>query len=153
MKVGELELELSGVIENEKKLLMELMPEVLPSLKEKIKESAIDASDESDGVSAASARVPVAYAVLAAYQLRWIVGQVTVSCAFAGSCVYFCEIEEEIIEICDVLCLLQLEAPCIGKLCPFMIPCSLVALDHWSPEVKVSCAVDISFLDSVKFLM
>lgn len=65
----------------------------------------------------------------------------------------FCEIEEEIIEICDVLCLLQLEAPYIGKLCPFMIPCSLVALDHWSPEVKVSCAVDISFLDSVKFLM
>lgn len=88
MKVGELELELSGVIENEKKLLIELMPEVFPSLKEKIKESAIDASDESDGVSAASARVPVAYAVLAAYQLRWIVGQVIMSCAFAGIYVF-----------------------------------------------------------------
>ncbi|KAH6762738.1 ARM repeat superfamily protein [Perilla frutescens var. hirtella] len=104
MKVGELELDLSGVIENEKKLLIELMPEVLPSLKDTIKESAVDASDESDGVSAASARAPVAYAVLAAYQLGWIVRQV--------------------------------DAPYVGKLCPFMIPCSLIALDHWSPEVK-----------------
>lgn len=80
MKVGELELDLSGVVESEKKLLIELIPEVLPSLKDKIKESAIDASDENDGVSAASARVPVAYAVLAAHQFRWFVTQVIASC-------------------------------------------------------------------------
>ncbi|KAI3458603.1 hypothetical protein Pfo_015266 [Paulownia fortunei] len=78
MKAGELELDLSGVVESEKKLVIELMPEVLPLLKSNIKESAIDASDESDGVSAASARVPVAYAILAAYQFRWFVTQVDV---------------------------------------------------------------------------
>lgn len=78
MKGRELEFELSGVIETEKKLIVELMPEVLPSLKGNIKESAIDASDENDGVSAASARVPVAYAILAAYQFRWFVAQVFV---------------------------------------------------------------------------
>ncbi|KAK6156159.1 hypothetical protein DH2020_010407 [Rehmannia glutinosa] len=78
MKVGELELALSGVVESDKKLIMELMPEVLPLLRGNIKESAIDASDENDGVSAASARVPVAFAILAAYQLRWFVIQVDV---------------------------------------------------------------------------
>ncbi|KAK6135813.1 hypothetical protein DH2020_030421 [Rehmannia glutinosa] len=78
MKVGELELALSGVVESDKKLIMELMPEVLPLLRGNIKESAIDASDENDGVSAASARVPVAFAILAAYQLRWFVTQVDV---------------------------------------------------------------------------
>lgn len=67
------------MVENEKKLLIELMPEVLPLLKDTIKESAIDAKDESDGVSAASARAPVACAVMAAYQLRWIAEQVFVS--------------------------------------------------------------------------
>lgn len=79
VKVGELEVDLSGVVESEKKLLMELMPEVLPSLKDTIKESAIDMSDENDGISAASARVPVAYAVLAASQFRWFVTQVIAS--------------------------------------------------------------------------
>ncbi|KAK6135906.1 hypothetical protein DH2020_030393 [Rehmannia glutinosa] len=78
MKVGELELALSGVVESDKKLIMELMPEVLPLLRGNIKESAIDASDENDGVLAASARVPVAFAILAAYQLRWFVTQVDV---------------------------------------------------------------------------
>ncbi|KAL1535551.1 hypothetical protein AAHA92_28315 [Salvia divinorum] len=67
---------LRGAADNGKKLLIELMPELLPLLKDRIKESAIDATDENDGVSAASARAPVASAVLAAYQLRWIVGQV-----------------------------------------------------------------------------
>ncbi|KAL0317115.1 UNVERIFIED_CONTAM: hypothetical protein Sangu_2125800 [Sesamum angustifolium] len=56
MKVGELELDFGGVVESEKKLVIELMPEVLPLLKSNIKESAIDASDEGDGISAASAR-------------------------------------------------------------------------------------------------
>ncbi|KAK4385369.1 hypothetical protein Sango_2660900 [Sesamum angolense] len=76
MKVGELELDFGGVVESEKKLVIELMPEVLPLLKSNIKESAIDASDEGDGISAASARAPVAYAILAAYQFRWFVTQV-----------------------------------------------------------------------------
>ncbi|KAG8380783.1 hypothetical protein BUALT_Bualt06G0051900 [Buddleja alternifolia] len=77
MKVGEeLELDLSGVVESEKKLVIELMPDILPLLKCNIKESAIDTSDEGDGVSAASARVPVAYAILAAYQFRWLFSQV-----------------------------------------------------------------------------
>ncbi|KAG6393514.1 hypothetical protein SASPL_147757 [Salvia splendens] len=74
--VAELELDLRGAADNGKKLLIELMPEIFPLLKDRIKESAIDAKDENDGVSAASARAPVASAVLAAYQLRWIVGQV-----------------------------------------------------------------------------
>ncbi|KAL6554658.1 hypothetical protein OROHE_007397 [Orobanche hederae] len=78
MKVGELELDLSGIVESDKKLMMELMPQVLPLLNSKIKETAIDASDENDGVSAASARAPVAYAILAAHQLRWFVVQVDV---------------------------------------------------------------------------
>ncbi|KAL0003270.1 hypothetical protein SO802_017051, partial [Lithocarpus litseifolius] len=53
------------------------MPEVLPSLKERIKESSIDKSDEGgDKVSAASARVPVGFAIVAAYQFRWFVTQV-----------------------------------------------------------------------------
>lgn len=35
-----------------------------------------------------------------------------------------------------------MNAPYMGKLCPFIIPCSLMALDHWSPEVKVCFVVD-----------
>lgn len=104
MKVGELELDFSGVVESEKKLLIELIPEVLPSLKDKIKESAIDASDESDGISAASARVPVAYAVLAAYQFRWFVTQVIVSGTF-GIVFFFVKIEEKYCVFhCRTLC-------------------------------------------------
>ncbi|MED6219616.1 hypothetical protein PIB30_037418 [Stylosanthes scabra] len=60
----------------EKRLVVELVPEVLPLLKERIKESSIDKTDESDEFSAASARVPVGFAVLAAFQLRWFVTQV-----------------------------------------------------------------------------
>jgi hypothetical protein len=45
-------------------------------LKERIKESSIDNSDEGHEVSAASARVPVGFAVVAAYQFRWVVTQV-----------------------------------------------------------------------------
>lgn len=56
---------------------MELMPEVMPLLKERIKESSIDKSDEGgDEVSAASARVPVGFAIVAAYQFRWFATQV-----------------------------------------------------------------------------
>lgn len=56
--------------------MLELMPEVLPLLKERIKESSIDNSDESDVFSAASARAPVGFAILAAFQFRWFVTQV-----------------------------------------------------------------------------
>ncbi|XP_012449621.1 uncharacterized protein At2g39910 [Gossypium raimondii] len=54
----------------------ELMPEILPVLKDKIKESSIDKSDETDEFSAASARAPVGFAILAAYQFRWFVSQI-----------------------------------------------------------------------------
>ena len=63
-------------VPEEKRLVMELMPEVLPLLKERIKESSIDKSDEVHEVSAASARVPVGFAVVAAYQFRWFVNKV-----------------------------------------------------------------------------
>lgn len=73
MKVGgELELDLKFVSE-EKRLVIEYMPQILPLLKDKIKESSIGTADD---ISAASAGVPVAYAIVAAYQLRWLVTQV-----------------------------------------------------------------------------
>uniref|UniRef100_A0A7N0TQ73 ARM repeat superfamily protein n=3 Tax=Kalanchoe fedtschenkoi TaxID=63787 RepID=A0A7N0TQ73_KALFE len=73
-KTVELGLEL---VEDEgKKLVVELAPEVFPLLKASIKESAIDRSDEVDQVSAACARAPVAYAIMAAYQFRWFVTQI-----------------------------------------------------------------------------
>ncbi|BBG98027.1 ARM repeat superfamily protein [Prunus dulcis] len=53
-----------------------LMPEVLPLLKNRIKESSIDKSEDCDEVSAASARVPVGFAIAAAYQFRWFVTQI-----------------------------------------------------------------------------
>ncbi|KAI3783450.1 hypothetical protein L1987_42532 [Smallanthus sonchifolius] len=60
-----------------KDLLVELMPGVLPLLKSSIKESSIDKEDaDGDEVSAASARVPVAYAIVAAYQFKWLVTQI-----------------------------------------------------------------------------
>ncbi|KAH0979644.1 hypothetical protein GBA52_006821 [Prunus armeniaca] len=52
------------------------MPEVLPLLKNRIKESSIDKSEDCDEVSAASARVPVGFAIAAAYQFRWFVTQI-----------------------------------------------------------------------------
>lgn len=77
IKIGELELDLR-FLGSAKRLVIELISEVLPLLKDKIKESAIDASDDGDGISAASAKAPVAYAIVAAYQFRWFVTQVTV---------------------------------------------------------------------------
>ncbi|KAF5736603.1 hypothetical protein HS088_TW14G00748 [Tripterygium wilfordii] len=74
-KIGDLGLECE-LISVEKRLVVELMPEVFPLLKERIKESSIDKSDEGDHFSAASAKAPVGYAVLAAYQFRWFVTQV-----------------------------------------------------------------------------
>lgn len=62
--------------DEERNFAGELMPEVVPLLKEKIKESSIDKSDENDEVFAASARAPVGFAIFAAYQFRWFVSQV-----------------------------------------------------------------------------
>lgn len=94
-----------GLVNEEKRLVIELMPEVLPLLKDGIKESSIDKSADGDEISAASARAPVGSAIVAAYQFRWFVTQV--------------------------------DYPHLGKLCNFVIPCALTALDHWSPQVKV----------------
>ena len=56
---------------------MELMHEVMPLLKDRIKESSIDKSEDRDEVSAsASARVSVGFAIVAAYQFRWFVTHV-----------------------------------------------------------------------------
>ena len=65
-----------SLVSDDKKLVVELMPLVMPLLKSSIKESSIDHLDDCDEVSAASARAPLAYAVVAAYQLRWFVTQV-----------------------------------------------------------------------------
>lgn len=65
-----------SLLSDEQKLVVELMPQVMPLLKEKVNESSIDKSDEADEISAASARAPVAYAIVAAYQLRWFITQV-----------------------------------------------------------------------------
>ncbi|KAG6734970.1 hypothetical protein I3842_01G296600 [Carya illinoinensis] len=65
-----------GSIPEDRRLVVELIPEVLPLLKERIKESSIDKSDESHEALAASARVPVGFAIVAAYQFRWFVTQV-----------------------------------------------------------------------------
>lgn len=73
--ISELGLDLS-LLSDEQKLVVELMSQVMPLLKEKVNESSIDKSDEADEISAASARAPVAYAIVAAYQLRWFVTQV-----------------------------------------------------------------------------
>ncbi|XVE69341.1 hypothetical protein DITRI_Ditri09bG0145000 [Diplodiscus trichospermus] len=62
--------------DEKRNLARELMPETVPLLKEKIKESSIDKSDENDELFAASARTPVGFAILAAYQFRWFVSQV-----------------------------------------------------------------------------
>jgi hypothetical protein len=66
----------SNLVPSQKRLLIELLPEVIPFLKERIKESSVDKSDECNEFSAASARVPVGFAILAAYQFRWFVTQV-----------------------------------------------------------------------------
>ncbi|KAI3863410.1 hypothetical protein MKX03_025730 [Papaver bracteatum] len=90
-----------------KKLVMELIAEVLPELKGVLKESSIDYTDDGDEFSTASARTPVAYAIVAAYQFRWFVTQVEYP---------------HLGKLCSLPSL--------------VIPCALTALDHWSPEVK-----------------
>ncbi|KAJ6350322.1 hypothetical protein OIU78_006482 [Salix suchowensis] len=65
-----------GLVNEEKRLVIELLPEVLPLLKDAIKESSIDKSADGDEISAASARAPVGSAIVAACQFRWFVTQV-----------------------------------------------------------------------------
>lgn len=65
-----------GLVNEEKRLVIELMPEVLPLLKDGIKDSSIDKSADGDEISAASARAPVGSAIVAAYQFGWFVTQV-----------------------------------------------------------------------------
>ncbi|XP_017237924.1 uncharacterized protein At2g39910 isoform X1 [Daucus carota subsp. sativus] len=73
--VSGLGLDLS-LLSDEQKLVVELMPQVMPLLKDKVNESSVDKSDDADEITAASARAPVAYAIVASYQLRWFVTQV-----------------------------------------------------------------------------
>lgn len=61
---------------SELSLVMDLMPEVVPPLKDAIKESLTDSSQDVDEISAASARTPVGLAIVAAYQFRWFITQV-----------------------------------------------------------------------------
>ncbi|KAF9598548.1 hypothetical protein IFM89_028080 [Coptis chinensis] len=69
--------DLSRVLEEEKEsLVVELLPQVVKLFKERIKESSIDSKDEDNEISAASARTPVGYAIVAAHQFRWFVTQV-----------------------------------------------------------------------------
>ncbi|CAM8893836.1 unnamed protein product [Rhodiola kirilowii] len=72
----ELEKVYIGVLGDGKRLVVDLASEVFPLLKGSIKESAIDRSDDIDQVSAACARAPVPYAILAAYQFRWFATQI-----------------------------------------------------------------------------
>ncbi|XP_021769132.1 uncharacterized protein At2g39910-like [Chenopodium quinoa] len=59
-------------LRSDTRLVIDLMPEVIPLIKETIKESSIG----GDEISAASSRVPTSYAIVAAYQLSWFVSQV-----------------------------------------------------------------------------
>ncbi|KAI4372950.1 hypothetical protein MLD38_011128 [Melastoma candidum] len=75
-KLGELGLD-SITLGNAERLTIELWMEVFPELKDQIKESSIDKEDD---ITAASAAVPVGYAVVAAYQFRWFATQVDYPC-------------------------------------------------------------------------
>ncbi|CAH2058677.1 unnamed protein product [Thlaspi arvense] len=65
------------VVDSEKaRLVIELLPMVLPELKESIEGSSIGKSNDGEDVSASMERKPVGYAILAAHQLSWFVTQV-----------------------------------------------------------------------------
>ncbi|PWA39824.1 Armadillo-like helical [Artemisia annua] len=69
-----------GYFEDEgKDLVVEMMVKVLGVVKMRIKESGIGEGEDGGEVSANSARVPVAYAIVAAYQFKWLVTQVDIS--------------------------------------------------------------------------
>lgn len=56
--------------------MVELLPVVLPELKDGIERSSMGKDSDAEDVSAPMARKPVGYAILAAHQLRWFVTQV-----------------------------------------------------------------------------
>ncbi|XP_010508949.1 PREDICTED: uncharacterized protein At2g39910-like [Camelina sativa] len=56
--------------------VIELLPIVLPELKDGIEKSSLGKSSDAEDVVAAMARTPVGYAIIAAHQLRWFVTQV-----------------------------------------------------------------------------
>ncbi|CAN8317409.1 unnamed protein product [Cochlearia groenlandica] len=56
--------------------VIEMLPIVLPELKDMILGSSIGNNSDEDDVSASMARKPVGYAIIAAHQLRWFVSQV-----------------------------------------------------------------------------
>ncbi|XP_020523657.1 uncharacterized protein At2g39910 isoform X2 [Amborella trichopoda] len=101
-----------GAIDKGERLMVALMPRIMPILKGSIKETSIDTNE--DMVEAACARAPKEYAIVAAHQLRWWVKQVN--------------------------------QPHLGKLCAWVIPCALTALDHWSPEVKGQAMISFMHL-------
>ncbi|KAL6995881.1 hypothetical protein U1Q18_006015 [Sarracenia purpurea var. burkii] len=74
-EIDELGFDLS-LMSEEKKLTSVLMSGVLISLKASIKDSSIEKSEDGDEISAAVARSPVVYAIVAAYQFRWFVTHV-----------------------------------------------------------------------------
>ncbi|KAG2332399.1 hypothetical protein Bca4012_018020 [Brassica carinata] len=59
-----------------KRLVIELLPVVLPELKDGIEGSSMGKDGDAEDVSAAMARKPVGYAILASHQLMWFVTQV-----------------------------------------------------------------------------
>ncbi|KAG9459541.1 hypothetical protein H6P81_004049 [Aristolochia fimbriata] len=67
--------DLSKTMSSECDLVVEMMPDLLPFLQKMIKDSSI--SSEADDIVAASSRIPVGSAILAAYQFRWIVTKVS----------------------------------------------------------------------------
>ncbi|PKA65426.1 Uncharacterized protein AXF42_Ash005760 [Apostasia shenzhenica] len=69
------EISAAGSFIAEHEMIAELMYEVLPELKEVVKETCVDPDNEE--FLAASARAPVANAIVAAHQFRWLVAQVT----------------------------------------------------------------------------
>lgn len=137
------------LLSSEKKLVIELMPEVLPLINNTIKESSTSGSDDGDEITAASARVPLGYAIVAAYQFRWFVSQVL---SLSLSLLFFYLIFEfsfgSIENSCYnvILIFFQVDYPHLGKVCGLVIPCGLTTLDHWSSEVKVCFLLVCLFL-------
>lgn len=69
-----------GYFEDEgKDVVVEMMVKVLGVVKMRIKESGIGEDEDGGEVGANSARVPVAYAIVAAYQFKWLLTQVDIS--------------------------------------------------------------------------
>ncbi|KAM7270885.1 hypothetical protein ACFE04_030099 [Oxalis oulophora] len=65
------------LLSDEERVIVEMMCDVVPILKDKIKESAIGKGiHDDDEVSATNANVPVVYAIVAANQFRWFLTKI-----------------------------------------------------------------------------